>query len=381
MRIPPLLARTALFLLFLGGRPVAAADIAVWVYDFPRWSEGRWEANVAALPPGTRHLYVSVEDGPNFLPKNELQAADLQRIVGALQERPGILTHATILQDTRWLDEPDGARERLDRILELNRGWPERAFAGVHVDLPFQALEDWECGGIPEHRALLQKLQTLLARMASTIPPAGKGGRGRPSLSVALPWWIGALPADIPEASPRRLFENVDEVVLTAYGDPGGPLVGGSAQTLLARLEDDRLWKDVPAGKGIRVGLATYEYASASDLLATAKELDRRFSRQKAYRGTAIFHSSGTYGAPLTASLRGLVRDAAGQPVARARVKIGQRQIATNRCGRFAARDLSASGVTLEVGSIGFQGVSVPVAGLAAGQELEIPPIVLHRTP
>ena len=158
-------------------------------------------------------------------------------------------------------------------------------------------------------------------------------------------------------------------------------MIGGSAQALLARLEDDRLWKDVPAGKGIRVGLATYEYAGASDLLATVKELDRVFGRRKAYRGTAIFHSTGTYGAPLTASLRGLVRDAAGQPVARARVKIGQRRIATHRCGRFAARDLPAAGVTLEVGSLGFQGVSVPVADLTAGQELEIPPIVLHRTP
>jgi hypothetical protein len=381
MRILRLLARVALFLLLAGVRPAVAADIAVWVYDFPHWSKSQWEARMVALPPGTRHLYASVEDGPNFLPKNELQAADLQQLVGALRERSGLLTHATILQDTRWLDEPEGARERLDRILELNRAWPERAFAGVRVDLPFQTLEDWECGGIPEHRALLQKFQALLARMASAIPPAGKGGKGRLSLSAALPWWIGALPADIPEASPRRLFENLDEVVLTAYGDPGGPLVGGSGQALLARLEDDRLWKDVPAGKGIRVGLATYEYAGASDLSATVKELDRVLGRQKTYRGTAIFHSSGAYGAPLAASIRGLVRDAAGQPVARARVKIGQRQIATNRCGRFVARDLPAAGVTLEVGNLGFQGVSVPVAGLTAGQELEIPPIVLHRTP
>jgi len=381
MRTCRLLASIILFLFAAGVRPVAAADVAVWVYDFPRWSEGQLEAAVAALPAGTRHLYASMEDGPNFLLKDELRSADIQRLVGVLRERSGILTHAMIVQDTRWLDDPEGARERLTQVLTLNRARPDRAFAGVHVDVPFHTLEDWECGGIPERRALLQKLQALFANMASAIPPAGKDGSGRLQLSAALPWWIAALPGDIPEASPRRFFESLDEIVLTAYGDPGGPLVGGSVQGLLSRLEDARLWGNVPPGKGIRIGLATYEYASVGDLLATAKELDMALGRQKAYRGTAIFHATGGYGAPLTASLRGLVQDAGGQPVARARVKIGRRQIATNRCGRFVARDLPTAGVTLEAGGFGFQGVAVPVAGLAAGQELEIPPIVLHRNP
>jgi hypothetical protein len=381
MRTSRLLASLALFLLVAGGRPVAAADVAVWVYGFPHWAESQWEAKVAALPAGTRHLFASVEDGSNFLPKDEFRSADIQRLVGVLRDRFGILTHATIAQDTRWLDDPEGARERLAQLLALNRARPDRAFAGVHVEVPFQTLEDWECGGIPERRVLLQKLQALLARVASAIPSAGKGGGGRLHLSAALPWWITTLPSDIPEALPRRFFESLDEIVLMAYGDPGGPVVGGSAQALLTRLEGARLWGNVPPGKGIRIGLATYEYASAGDLLATAKELDMAFGRQKAYRGTAIFHATGIYGAPLTASLRGLVQDAGGQPVAHARVTIGRREIATNRCGRFVVRDLPAAGVTLEAGGIGFQGVTVPVVGLAAGQELEIAPIVLRRNP
>src|SRR5574337_972306 len=377
MRTPRLLAAIVLFLFVAGVRPVAAADVAVWAYDFPRWSESEWEAGVAALPPGTRHLFASVEDGPNLLLKDTFRSTDIQRLVRILREHSGILTHATILQDTRWLDDRAGAEERLAQVLALNRTRPDSAFAGVHVDVEFHTLEDWECGGIPERRVLLQKLQGLLARMASAIPPAGKvppQAGSRLQLTATLPWWIAALPADIPEASPRRFFESLDAIILMAYGDPGGPLVGGSAQALLPRLEDARLWKDIPTGKGIRIGLATYEYASAGELLATVKELDMAFGRQKAYRGTAIFHSTGMYGAPLTASLRGLVQDAGGQPVAHARVKVGQRQIATNRCGRFVVRDLPAA-VTLEVGGIGFQGVAVPVAGLTAGQELEVAPI------
>jgi len=381
MRSPRWLATLVLLLLVGSMRSAAAADVAVWVYDFLRWSESQWQARSAALPPGTRHLYASVEDGPRFVLDDEFRAADIQRLVGAARERSGILTHAVMLQDTRWLTDQTGALERLARLVSLNRFRPEESFAGVHVDVAPHTLEEWECGGVAERRGLMQKLQALLGRIASGLPPPRGRANSPLQFSAALPWWIGALSADIPEAAPRRFFESLDEIVLMAYGDPGGSRVGGSAQALVSRLDDARLWRDVPAGKGIRIGLATYEYASAADLLAVAAEMDRTFSRQKAYRGTAIFHSTGSYGAPLTASVRGLVQDAAGQPVARASVRVGERQTATNGCGRFVLRDLPTAGVALEVKASGFQGVAVPVAGVAAGEELEVAPIVLNRNP
>ena len=381
MPIPRPLAAIVALVLVGSLRPVAAADIAAWVYDLPRWSGNQYEARVPTLPPGTRQVYASLEEGPRFLLDDEFRAGDIQRLVGALRERSGIAVHAMILQDTRWLDDPGGARERLARVLALNRYAPDQAFAGVHVDVEPHTLEDWECGGIPERRGLVQKLQTLLTRLASAIPPPGKNGGGRLRLSAALPWWIGSLSAEIPEASPRRFFESVDEIVLMAYGDPGGPLVGGSARALLQRLEDARLWRDVPAGKGIRVGLATYEYASAGDLLAAVRELDKALGRHAGYRGTAIFHAGGSYGAPLAASVRGLVQDGAGQPVAGARVKVGERQSATSRCGQFVFRDLPSPRVELEVGGIGIQSITVPVTGLTPGRELEIAPILMRRRP
>jgi hypothetical protein len=370
-----------LFLLLIVVRPAAAADTAVWVYRFIQWSGVRWEMISGTLPPGTRHMYASLEEGPRFLLDDPFRAEDVQRLVGAMRERAGIAVHATVLQDTRWLNDPDGARDRVARVLELNRRRPDQAFAGVHVDVEPHTLEDWECGGLPERRLLLQRLQGLLGHIAQLIAPPGKNSRSRLFLSATLPWWIGSLSADIPEASTRRWLESLDEIVLMTYGDPGGPLVGGSARAVLNRLEDARLWRDIPKGKGIRIGLATYEYASAADLLGTIRELDRALTHRTGYRGTVIFHHEGAYGAPLVASIRGLVRDPNGQPVAGARVRVGDRQTVTNRCGRFALRDLRASMGVVEIGGIGLQSIAVPVAGLTPGQELEIPPIVVNRRP
>jgi hypothetical protein len=367
--------------LAVGVRPVAAADVAVWVYDLPQWTENQWQARSAALPPGTRHVYASVEEGPRFLLDDEFQAAHMQRLAGFLREHSRIAVHAMLLQDTRWLDDPAGARDRVTRLLQLNRYRPEQAFAGVHVDVEAHALEAWECGSIPERRGLIQKLQSLLAQLAQVMASPEKTSKGRPVLSAALPWWIGPLSADIPEASPGRWLESLDEIVLLAFGDPGGPLVGGSARALLRRLEDGHLWSGLPAGKGIRIGLATYEYASAGDMAATIRELDRALARQPAYRGTAIFHSVSSYGAPLTASVRGLVQDGSWQPVAGAGIRAGERQSVTNRCGRFTIRNLPLATATLEVGGIGLTSMSVPVMGLAPGSELELPPILVGRRP
>ncbi|HWU40443.1 MAG TPA: hypothetical protein VN203_22575, partial [Candidatus Acidoferrum sp.] len=62
-------------------------------------------------------------------------------------------------------------------------------------------------------------------------------------------------------------------------------------------------------------------------------------------------------------------------------LKIGERQAATNRCGRFVVRDLPAAGVVLQVKALGFRSVTIPLEGLVEGQELGIPPIVLERNP
>jgi hypothetical protein len=385
--MPALRHLSAIALVFLLARvgPAAAADTAAWGYGPGLWSEAQWEAKLAALPPGIRLLYASLEEGGQYLLDNDFRAADIQRSVEALRERFNVTVHALILQDTRWLDDPEGALRRVTRMLELNRLRPEQAFAGVHVSIEPHSLEEWECGGAPERRRLVQKLQGLLARIVAAIPtepPAKrkKDVQSRIHFSAALPWWMGSLSTDLPEASVPRWLETLDEVVLMAYGEPGGPRVGGSSRALLQRLEDARLWQGIPAGKGIRIGLATYEYANAAEIQAVSRELDKALGGRASYRGTAIFHLTSRYGVPLAASVRGLVRDAGGQPVAQARIRIGDRETATSRCGRFEFRGLPSPPGELQVGGIGLQSVTVPLADVKPGQELEIPPIVVNRS-
>jgi len=205
--------------LAVGVRPVAAADVAVWVYDLPQWTENQWQARSAALPPGTRHVYASVEEGPRFLLDEEFRATHIQRLAGSLREHARIAVHAMLLQDTRWLDDPAGARDRVTRLLQLNRYRPEQAFAGVHVDIEAHGIEAWECGGIPERRNLILKLQSLLTQLSQVMASQEKAAKGRPLLSAALPWWIGPLSADIPD----RLY---------AFKDAGQSTVKSEADLL-----------------------------------------------------------------------------------------------------------------------------------------------------
>jgi hypothetical protein len=54
----------------------------------------------------------------------------------------------------------------------------------------------------------------------------------------------------VPNAAPAEWLTEFDEVVLMVYGDPGGPLVGESAAAILRRLDDERLWRSLPPGRG-----------------------------------------------------------------------------------------------------------------------------------
>jgi hypothetical protein len=57
------------------------------------------------------------------------------------------------------------------------------------------------------------------------------------------------------------------------HGDPGGPLVGESAGATLRRIDDARLWGDLPRGRGLRIGLATYEYPDPAALETTNRKV------------------------------------------------------------------------------------------------------------
>jgi hypothetical protein len=200
-------------------------------------------------------------------------------------------------------------------------------------------------------------------------------------LSAALPWWLGPLSVEVPSAAPAEWLLELDEVVLMVYGDPGGPLVGESGTAVLRRLDDARLWRNLPPGRGLRVGLATFEHKDAAALRATIVEVTARLGARPGFRGVAIFANDQAYDAPLVSFVEGRVVDASGSPVALARLRGAGHEVNTNRCGGFGFKGLPATGVDLEVTARGYAPAHVSVRRLVPGRVRELPPVRLERSP
>jgi CheY-like chemotaxis protein len=73
------------------------------------------------------------------------------------------------------------------------------------------------------------------------------------------------------------------------YGDPGGPLVGESSAAVLRRIYDARLWRNLPSGRGLRIGLTTFEYKDLATLRAAIGEVTAAPGARPGYRGLAVF--------------------------------------------------------------------------------------------
>jgi hypothetical protein len=281
----------------------------------------------------------------------------------------------------RWVAAPDLAAARVKRVIAYHRARRAvglSAFAGLHFDIEPHTEEAWACGDRRDRREITLRLQALFGRVAAaTAEVPGTGLR----LTGALPWWLGPLSAEVPEAAPAAWLAHLDEIVLMAYGDPGGPVVGGSAASVLSRLDDVRLWGNLPAGRGLRVGLATYEYPDGAALLQVIRDLVRKLESRPGFHGTAIFALGQPFDAPLVTSVSGRVVDGRGQPVAGALVRAGGQIVHANRCGQFGVRGLAAPRAELVIEAPGFVPRRVPASGLVAGRERELAPIALEPAP
>jgi hypothetical protein len=185
----------------------------------------------------------------------------------------------------------------------------------------------------------------------------------------------------VPNAAPAEWLGELDEVVLMVYGDPGGPLVGESATAVLRRIDDARLWRNLPPSRGLRVGLATYEHRDVAALRATIAEVTARLGARPDFRGVAIFANDQAYDAPLVPFLEGRVVDANGDPVAGARLRGAGHEVDSNRCGGFGFKGLPVQGVDLEITARGFAPARVAVGRLVPGRVRELPPVRLERDP
>jgi hypothetical protein len=357
-------------------------DAAIWVYGANRWTPDEQDEHLARFAAIARRLYLSVEDGPRLL----VDDPDGVRRLGALLDRAvgrfGLAVEAMLLQDPSWIADPAGAVERVARVVAFHaarRASGRSGFAGLHFDIEPHSEEAWQCASAGERTATLQSLQEVFRR-ARAVTRAGSPSP-LPPLSAALPWWLGHLSAEVPNAAPAEWLVELDEVVLMVYGDPGGPLVGESGTAVLRRIDDARLWRNLPPGRGLRIGLATFEHKDLAALRATIAEVTAALGTRPGFRGVAIFANDQVYDAPLVAFVEGRVVDATGNPVAGARLRGAGHEVDTNRCGGFGFKGLPLDGVDLEITARGYTPARVGLGRLVPGRVRELPPVRLERTP
>lgn len=360
----------------------SAPDVAVWVYGAHRWSRAELDRELSRLPGGTRRLYLSVEDGPRLLVDDPRDAARLAELLDVAHGRFDLAVEAMLLQDPSWAFNPEGAAERSARVVTFHaarRALGRPGFANLHFDIePWSPTEEsWVCGDAHGRRAIVRALQATFAHVAQRVRGSAYGSELR--LTAALPWWLGPLSEEAPEAVPSAWLASLDEVVLMVYGDPGGPLVGGSSGAVLAKMDDGRLWTRLPRGRGVRVGLATYEYRDPESLDAMVREVKAALGDRSGFRGIAVFAHGQPFDAPLLASLEGRVVDPDGRPVAGAQIRAGDLEARSNRCGLFGLRGLPAPGIEITVEAAGFVPTRVSVIGLLPGRERRLGPVVLDR--
>jgi Carboxypeptidase regulatory-like domain len=360
----------------------AALDAAIWVYGANRWTPDEQEAQLARFATIAGRLYLSVEDGPRLLVDDPEGARRLGELLDRAAGRFGLAVEAMLLQDPSWVADPAGAVERVTRVVAFHaarRAAGRPGFAGLHFDIEPHSEEAWPCASAEERTATIRSLQEvfrrarLATRAGSPAPPL--------TLSAALPWWLGHLSAEVPNAAPAEFLSELDEVVLMVYGDPGGPLVGESAASVLRRIDDARLWRNLPPGRGLRIGLATFEQKDVTALRATMSEVATSLGARPGFRGVAIFANDQVYDAPLVAFVEGRVVDASGSPVAGARLPGAGHEVDSNRCGGFGFKGLPVEGVDLEVTARGYAPARVTVGRLVPGRVRELPPVRLERLP
>lgn len=355
-------------------------DVAVWVYGAHRWSDVQLAAELSRLPGEAQRLYLSVEDGPRLLVDDPRDAARLAQILDATHDRFGLVVEAMLLQDPSWAFDPEGSATRAERVVAFHaarRALGRPGFAGLHFDIEPHTEEAWACGSAEERRGIVRALQGTFARIAQRVRRLERGAELH--LTAALPWWLGLLAEEVPEAVPSAWLDALDEVVLMVYGDPGGPLAGGSPDAVLARVDDGRLWAHLPPGRGVRVGLATYEYRDAPTLARAVREVSAGLADRPGFRGVAVFAHGQPFDAPLVTALAGQVVAPGGRPVAGARIRAGGRETLSNRCGLFGLRGLPAPSVTMTVEADGFATLHTAVAGLVPGRVRELGAVVLER--
>jgi hypothetical protein len=345
------------------------AEESVFIYDVFQGRPACPEA-VARLKklPLRRTLILSIEQGPQYILDwpggNELLACVLSNL-----PPPAQTVKALFLQDISFMYNRKEAVRRAALLRRFVHDYPGK-LAAAQMDVEPYATEDWSCGGIPDRRALARSLGALLRQVRAQLD-------GFP-LGLDAGWWYATVGRQIPEIAPGTLFRAVDELYLMYYGDPGGPLLGGSAERVLEQLDAPLFF---PGPGRVYVALASYEYRSPQHLQAEINKIHARLAARPNFGGFAIFHAGAPFNAPLVRMISGTVTGPDGRGLPDVVIEAGRVRGSSNRCGQFGLRDLPGPGATVVLRRAPYQTEQRVVESLEPGVPHDLGTIRLKRTP
>jgi hypothetical protein len=310
-------------------------------------------------------VILSLDSGKEFVldrPDGEDEISCVLDYLGA----SGHKTKGLLLQDPVFLDEADEAMRRASIVGQYALRHPSH-LAAVQLDVEPYTIKYWGCRTTQEKRDLMVGLQQLLGRVRRQL-------HGVP-LGIVSPWWY-PIAGDLPEVRPESLFQVADEIYLMAYGDEGGPIVGGTAERILGRVDAPEFF----TGHGrLYIVLATYEFQSADNLQAELATVRKRLASRANFAGTAVFHAQSIYNAPLSRFLSGTVTDSTGQCLAGVQVEAAGVQAETSPCGSFYMSDLPQPQVDITIRKTGYQVKKLTVELKPPGSIKELGKIVLEK--
>ena len=318
--------------------------------------------------PLRRTLILSIEQGPEFL-LDRAGGGELLNCVLSKLPPPAQKVKALFLQDVSFMKNEQEAVRRAAILRRFVHQYPGK-FTAAQMDLEPYATEDWGCGTVADRRALARSLGGLLRKIRIQL-------NGLP-LGLDTGWWYAAVGKEIPEVAPESLYRSVDELYLMVYGDPGGPLVGGSADRILERLDAPLFF----SGPGqVYVALASYEYRSPQHLQSEMSRIQGRLKARPHFAGFAIFHAGSAFNAPLVRMISGVVNGPDGRGLAGVTVEAGRLHGRSNRCGQFGLRGLPEPNAEVVLRKAPYQTEQRTVESLKPGEPHDLGIIQMKRTP
>ena len=335
-RVTRLLIFISLFI--IAGMVVQAAEMpenSSFLYDVFAAAQPCAELEKQLPSLAFRHTVIlSVDQGTEFVLDRSDGSRELACVLDLLHSH-GHSVKVMTLQDPVFLFDQEEAVRRVRAFSRFAASNPEM-ISSIVLDVEPYTDPRWDCGDYAMRKGILDQFRGLLrvVKTASSL-----------YVDAVVPWWF-AVQTRFPSVRLPALQELTDGIYLMVYGDPGGPVVNGTATAALHRLPPTIL-----AGlRGpIYVAMATYEMQSRAAEAQESEQLQAAYKSQAAFGGISVFRAGGEYNAPRQLLLAGTVVGAAAQPLVGAQIAFGGAEVYSNECGQFLLRAPAGSRGSLVV--------------------------------